>query len=169
MNKPLSNEQVCNAVPGSAWLKYNELTHYNSIDEVLSLSTIRVVFLLILIESESSGHWCLLAGDEARILFFDAYGYVCDSELSFLSAEKRRELHEDTPLLMRLMLKSSQHKPWTWNSWDLQKHSNTVQTCGRWCVLRARNLDLDDDAFREMVSSSKDPDRTCMRLTSDIK
>ena len=173
LTTPLSNEQVCDAVPGSAWLKYNELAHYNTVDEVLALSPIGVIFLLILIEDNSTGHWCVLFAKEDAYHWFDPYGYVCDSELSFLSADKRRELKEDTPLLMNLMLKSSQNKPWTWSSFDFQRHDSRVQDCGRWCVLRARNLDKTDDEFRAFVtqeakSKKESFDTTCLRLTADV-
>ena len=170
----LSADQLVEAVPGSAFFRYPDLRKFSSIDQVLSQSSIQVVFLLYLVENENSGHFCcLFRRPDSVIEFFDPYGMCCDSELSYVQAGLRKSLGEDAPVLLSLLVKGSQTESWTWNSWDLQRHDPAVQDCGRWCILRAVHRDLTDDDFHSFVKQEarkglgkgNDLDVACVRLT----
>jgi hypothetical protein len=169
----LSADQLVKAVPGSVFYRYPDLRKFSSIDQLLSQSSIEVVFLLYLIESENSGHFCCVFRSGDIITFFDPYGLCCDSELSYVRAGLRKSLGEDVPVLLSLLVKGSQTENWTYNSWDLQRHDPAVQDCGRWCILRAVHRDMNDDEFHAFVKQEakkdgNDLDAACVRLTQPL-
>jgi hypothetical protein len=149
----LGNDDLLRALPGAAWLKYPDLANYSSIDAVLSLSRIRCVFILYLIESASEGHWTLLFERGDTIEFFDPLGLGCDNELAWVQADKRAELGETKPLLLTLLLAPTQRKHVLFNKYDFQKQAVRIQTCGRWCLVRAACREMDDDAFHSFILS----------------
>jgi hypothetical protein len=174
VSEQLTDDQLTRAVPGSVFMRYPDLAHFHSIDDVLSQSPIQVVFLLYLIQTSNSGHYCsVFRRNDGIIEFFDPYGFAADSELSFITAIKRRELHEDTPLLLRLLVAGQQTEKWTWNSFDLQSHDPAVQDCGRWNIWRTTRRDLDDKEFHELVrreakADGNDFDAACVRITEPL-
>lgn len=149
----LGNDDLLRACPGAAWIRYPELANFASIDDVLAQSPIRCVFILYLIESASEGHWTLLFQRGNSIEFFDPLGIGCDNELAWVQSDKRAALGESKPLLLSLLLAPTQHKHVLFNKYDFQKESVRIQTCGRWCLVRAHCNDIDDDEFHSFILS----------------
>jgi hypothetical protein len=169
----LSSDQLLAAVPGSSFFLYSAIAQFNNIDELLSTSPIQVVFLLYETQA-NTGHFCVVFRRPDRVIeWFDSYGYATDSELSFVSPQQRRILHEDRPLLLSLLVRGDQNDRWAWNSYDLQNHSPIDQTCGRWCVLRALHRDLTDDEFHSFMKlaarkTGGDLDKATVVLTEPL-
>ena len=87
-------------------VKYADLVKYNSIDEILTNE--RDYAILLYVDNETStnitGHWVAIARNKDLYMFFDSYGYEPDSELDFVSLQKRYKLGEYKPYLTNLLL-----------------------------------------------------------------
>ena len=118
----------------------------------------------------SYGHWACSWERAGTVHVFDSSGRVVDADLLTLDAATRRQLHETSPCLMELLLKSS--KPVDINTTPLQCMKQGVETCGRWVTYRLLHQDLSDDAFVRLIESqrqgSESDDAVIVRLTRGI-
>lgn len=125
-------------------ITYDKLKNYNSIDHLLPKSE-DYVFLLYL-DDVNNGHWCLLnkykSPSSHIIEFFDSYGGSPDSQLKWVSAEKRKSLGVEKPYLTNLMNECPY--PVFYNEKKYQALSNnkigSINSCGRHCTYRLMNL-----------------------------
>ena len=96
-------------------IKYNELSKYNDLNQLLPNDKDYVV---ILIESRpNTGHWC-----------FDPYGYPIDADLKWTSMKMRKALREDIPYLTKLLDKSN--LDCIYNNIKYQEMDEDINTCG---------------------------------------
>jgi hypothetical protein len=174
VSRRLSAQDLLDAVPGSVFYRYPDLRKFANVDALLDTSPIHVCFILYLVDNANSGHWtCLFRRDDGVIEFFDPYGLCVDSELGWVQADKRVALHEDTPVLLGLLVKGSQEERWVFNKYDFQASDARIQTCGRWCALRAVHKDMDDKAFHALIKTSAkrfggDFDEAAVALTDPL-
>ena len=107
-------------------IKYNELSKYNDLNQLLPNDKDYVV---ILIESRpNTGHWCSLSKFKNQYQWFDPYGYPIDADLKWTSMKMRKALHEDIPYLTKLLDKSN--LDCIYNNIKYQEMDEDINTCG---------------------------------------
>jgi hypothetical protein len=136
-------------------LKYSELADYNTIDELLPKER---DFRIILIEdSENTGHWCCILKYEKTIEWFNPYGGMPDRQKNLLGKMRNMLLGQDEDYLTDLMTKSKGYKL-IYNKKRLQKLKTGINTCGRWIILRVicmKDLMMDLKEFLKMVKDTQ--------------
>ena len=111
--------------------KYADLLNFNNIDDVFGDYN----FVIILIESKlNSGHWTCMLRYDNTIEIFDSYGGSIDNELKYISKNMKNMLGEKENVLTDL-LKKSGYKV-VINKYKFQKEDNSIDSCGKWCLLR---------------------------------
>lgn len=160
VSEALSDADIKRHLPGAKILKYSDLSRVSSLFDVLP----RVCdFAFILYEdSVNRGHWVLISRPADGVgEYYDSYGGGVDAPLRWTAKERRSALGERHPYLSILFedcLRSGDLSEVVYNKRKYQSDSPAVADCGRWCVLRAKNLDLDLDEFSRYVT------RECRRL-----
>ena len=131
LNYSISNVDIEAYVGKGHIIKYANLTNFNNIDDVFNGNS----FVIVLIESKPfSGHWVCMLRYDNTIELFDSYSGTIDNELKYISKNMKNMLGEKENVLTDL-LKKSGYKV-VINKYKFQKESNTIDTCGRHCLLR---------------------------------
>ena len=148
MNTALSGDQIVKLLDNKVKIvPYNEIANYNSIDELLSPYG-RVIILYM--SQPNYGHWTLLQKLRGKkVEMFDSYGLVPDDELKFIPKAFRKESNQLRNHLSHLLADSKYEIHY--NNHRLQSLQGGISTCGRWCVLRAINNDMNIDKFAKLV------------------
>lgn len=148
----LSDKDLLRLVHGKASiLLYPNLIHYKSIEDVLG--PYKATFLLFCSQPKY-GHWCLVfQSDEHTIEFFNPYGGFPDDSLNYIDMEFRKKSNQLHTNLSRLLL----HSPYQleYNEFPFQKKSADIKTCGRWCVVRLLNRNLNIYEFKDKIDRLK--------------
>lgn len=143
---------------------YEEILNFNTIEELLGPKKAAI----ILYQTKSNyGHWVLImetTGENPtqpqnkHIEFFDPYAFNIDEELKFSNYNLKMHNGQIIPHLSLLVLKSG--IPVKVNTYKLQKFAKHVNTCGRWCAVRAlyRNIPLYQFVGMFTSNSCYDPD-----------
>ena len=137
ISKPMTDldlEQYVGVKPKDI-IKYSELKNYKTMTELLPKDK---SFRIILIEDKfNSGHFVAILRYGDTVEFFNSYKGKPDDDWKFINRMIRVILGEATNELTRLF-KSAKDEGFktVHNTTRLQKLSNKVMTCGRWCVLR---------------------------------
>jgi hypothetical protein len=134
--EPLGDDDIRFYFPNAKIMLYSDLQNYKSIDSLLPEEN-DYVFLLYE-NSPNNGHWvCVLRYDDT-IEFFDSYGGAPDTQLSWTDCPSRHSLNQAVPYLTNLF----KGCPYTvvYNPEDYQEERKNVNTCGRHCVFRVKNL-----------------------------
>lgn len=123
-------------------IRYSDLSQTTSIVDLFR--TVNIVFLLYQINGPNNGHWTLLYRTRDGIVhYFDPYGFPPDKPLSFA--------HYQVPDLGRLsQLMSEVHADI--NTTEYQAESDKIDTCGRWCIARAKWASKSDEWFQSVFS-----------------
>lgn len=126
-------------------VKYSELANEASLDNLLPKPTDYSIILIE--EEEDQGHWVALLKYTGTVEFFDPYGKKWDTELAWVSMEKRQQLGETQKLLSGLLERSNLKR--IYSPYHFEKMSNTVNTCGSHCAhriykLKHNGMDLHD-------------------------
>lgn len=134
--------------------EYKDILRFNDIDELLEPNGCAII--LYNTDFKFGHYTCLLKfGD--TIEFFDSLALPVDWELLFVKKNKRKLLDESEPHLSKLLAQS----PYKiiYNKKKLQKFSNQVSTCGRWCAIRVALKDVPLNKFQNFfLNQSKSPD-----------
>ena len=138
INKPLSSDQIANAIPGVTVLKYNELCHFDSLP----------LPMVILYETEPNfGHWVAVLETPEGIEHFDSYGIIPDNELKWINPKFRTASGQDVKYLLRMLYDSG--KDINYNTYRFQGRDSS--TCGRWAILRILFSDMTNDDFAKAI------------------
>lgn len=146
---PLDDKEIHHYLPDAKIIKYNELSKYQSINQLLPRETDYVIILYE--DSHNQGHWvCLLryaGGKNGVIEFFDPYGNMFDKQLEWIPMEQRQTLGQGRKLLTPLLDCCTQKV--VYNPIKYQKESSTINDCGRHCVYRIlcllkKEMDLEE-------------------------
>lgn len=148
MDYALSDEDITGLLDGKATvMRYGDLQHFDSVDALLKPHG-RV---FILYESKPGyGHWTVLHRLGPRdVELFDSYGLPIDDELKFIPQKYRKHSAQARAHLSQLL----GHSPYRvhYNNHHLQAVKKGINTCGRWCVARCVNNDMDIDTFYEKI------------------
>ncbi len=130
---PLSGKDIYNALDGDCnILTYKDLAGVRDLDEILDKPCV-----LLYETKENFGHWTLLLKIHPdTIELFDSYAYRPDEQIKFIPSYFR-DKENAWPHLSWLLANSVKYKRIISNNVRLQKHANDVNTCGRWCIMRA--------------------------------
>lgn len=122
-------------------IKYSDLQNYSKIEELLP--TDKSARIILMEKQYNSGHWVAVLRYGKTIEWFNSYGNKWDGDWGFVSRMMRMILGQNDKDATRLM---NQAKADGWNTiWSkkkLQKLSPSVQTCGRWCVMRIETMKM---------------------------
>ena len=114
-------------------IKYSELTHYNSLEELLPVP---FDFKIILLETaRNSGHWVCVIRMSNVVECFNSYGVMIDYEFRFIPDTIERMLGESKRYLSNLVKKNTIFKIVN-NTYKFQSKNTDVATCSRWVILR---------------------------------
>jgi hypothetical protein len=135
-------------------IPYTDIYNYKTIDQLLS--PYGHVFLLYLTKP-NYGHWTLIFRypHKREVHFFDSYGYVPDSEFSFVKdMQFRIKSKQIYHYLVHLLINSTKKYTVSYNHFQLQGHNKKggrhIATCGRWCLARILNKNLDEYEFFDL-------------------
>jgi hypothetical protein len=131
-------------------LTYPDLAQMSSIDECFD-SKGRCI-LLFLTSSPTEGHWCCLLNKRDGIHFFDPYGDSPEKQLKGISKSRLEELDQRQPYLTQLLKGSG--RPVFYNTHEFQKEGSTINTCGRWCVVRCLYATKPLSYLKKVIDSS---------------
>ena len=155
----LGDDVIKKYLPYAKILTYNELSKYNTIEELLPKELDYVILLYQ--NKKNVGHWVLLSRYDNTIEFFSSYGDYIDEPLKWTSLKKRIGLGEDRPFLSQLLSNAISSKKFKviYNSFSFQnKNDLSIATCGRWVVLRIHTIllfKLPLDKFIQMIKRMK--------------
>lgn len=129
---------------------YHQLANYDDIDKVLGENG---MCILLYETKKNFGHWVCLFKRNNEIEHFDSYGIFPDYELKLVDENMRDILGQRYPHLSYLLEKSPYKLHY--NHHVLQKRGST---CGRWCLARILNRNLNENQFAKLFSKYKDKD-----------
>jgi|694.fasta_scaffold05612_13 hypothetical protein len=135
--EPLSDGMIKEYLPDIDIIKYNDLSKYNSIEEVLPHNK---SYKIILVEEKpNSGHWVCLLRYNDIIEYFDSYGNDVDYYIDIL---------ENSPNNYKYMsnLFDNTEKKVIYSKYKFQDVGSDINTCGRHIIYRIiqnRDGDLD--------------------------
>ena len=115
--------------------QYAHLKTYGNVLDLLPTDRSCAV-ILTSFETRQSGHWCILSRYGNIIEWFDSYGGKPDSELSYISQAKQKEMGEFGHDLERLLDNVHPFFHVIFNRRRFQQLHDGINTCGRWCCLR---------------------------------
>ncbi len=163
VSKSLSEEDIRQYLKGKTKvISYTDIHKYKTIDDLLS--PYDNVFLLYLTKPYY-GHWTLIFKypNKDEIHFFDSYGYKPDTEFKFVkNMEFRKKSKQIYHYLVKLLLDAYGKYKISYNNYQLQSHSSPsrkIATCGRWCIARWINKNMDEHQFYELFGGDRDNDK----------
>lgn len=133
---PLGDDDIRFYYPNAKIIKYSELNGYGHIDELLPDKN-DYAFMLIE-ESPNKGHWVLLSNNDNQYEVFDSYGNPPDEWLKWNNKSTNEMLGQGEKTLTRLLKTGG--KSSVYNPVKYQKDGSDINTCGRHCVFRVKNI-----------------------------
>ena len=131
-------------------MTYKQLAEVKDIDKLV---TQKKPYLFLLYEYEPGyGHWTSVIKQGAGLEFFDSYGTQPDEMLKDLPRKVRSNYGMEYPALADLLHKSK--KKIMYNNHQFQMPVKGVNTCGKWCAIRAHLNNLKIDEFAELFGSN---------------
>lgn len=163
VSKSLSEEDIKRYLKGKTKIiSYTELYDYKTIDDLLA--PYDNVFLLYLTKP-NYGHWTLIFKypNKNEIHFFDSYGYKPDTEFKFIkNMEFRKASKQVYHYIVKLFLDAYDKYKISYNNFQLQGHSlpsKKISTCGRWCIARWINSNMNEYQFYELFGGDRNNDK----------
>jgi len=126
VTEPMDGGDIAHYYPKVRIIKYNDLDNYTSIEEILPADD--TYFILLYLDSPSTGHWVAMTRNKNLITFFDSYGGKIDSQLKWVDMGERIRLDTDKPCLTRLL--KAGNVPYNYSPYDYQSNNPDIATCG---------------------------------------
>lgn len=121
---------------------YDQLHQHESLEELLP-NQYDAVIVLLQIEKPGApkvGHWITLMNHGSHFEHFDSYGLDPDEELA---------LTHEKPYITQLIQNTKRRVESS--GAKLQAKREAMNTCGRWCIVRVKNKDLEKPEFVNMI------------------
>lgn len=139
---------------------YKQLATFKDVDRLLKNG---VCFILYNIQSDNSGHWtCLTKRNRHTLDYFDSYGWKPDTN---------QKKYSDRPYVdnyLSMLLKKSPYDI-HYNDVDYQKMDDDIATCGRHCLYRSLNKELNEEQYKKKLDAyGEDYDQLIVELTRPI-
>lgn len=164
MQESLSNFEIEKVLPGARCLTYRQLKQYTSLEQLFRDAP----YAIILYELEPNyGHWVMLMRQGKYNEFFDSYGGMPDTQMDDIDNVTKNRFGYDYPHIARLLYKSN--RPCQYNDVQLQKYDDNVQTCGKWCVVRAMMNHMLVDDFSRGFKQYNNPDEFVCHVYNQLK
>lgn len=143
--------------------KLSEIKRFKTIDELLKNNR-----CVLLFENKLNvGHWVCLYKHNNTLYFFDSYGNNMKGVGDFVPKHIDKALKQDFRDLVKLMYNSPYNVEY--NHYSLQKDKFGVNTCGRWCIIRLKYIEMSIDDFNNAFKrKSLPPDEIIVKLTPDL-
>lgn len=136
----LSDKDIFSLLNGKSNIEvYPNLYKYKNLDELLGPYGACV----LLFEAKPQyGHWvCVYKQNSEQVEFFNPYGGFPDDSLLHIDKNFRKKSCQLRPILSQLLI-NSRYKL-SYNEFDFQIKNSDIKTCGRHCVVRLDNRNLD--------------------------
>ena len=163
INYRLKTSQVLANIAGSRLVIYDDLVHYHRLIDLVKYG--EVIILHIPVENKMSGHWVMLWRNREGFNYFCPYALAID-QIMYSGSQFGQSL----PHLSRLILTHPGQV--MFNEIPLQQHKANVNTCGRWCIVRAMCRDMTEVEFSHFIGSQETdfwtPDRLVTSFTSHV-
>ena len=141
---------------------YPKLEGVKHIDELFDRKGRAIIFYPQ--TDENTGHWTCMLKRGRTIEFFDPYGEPPDYQKDTIPTPLLERMKMTQPLLADLLL-SSPYKL-IYNKEQVQELADSVQTCGRHCVVRLLFGHLPVKQYRRVIKrSGLSPDEFVLRIT----
>lgn len=126
-------------------IKYSDLHLYNSLEEILNIST-RIIILLE--EEPNVGHYICIVLNQNVLNYFDSYGlYIFD--------QMRYTMYPNDNILdiyIKQYMTNNRHIKLDVNFYRLQSNSRKSSVCGRYITLRCLMDKLNNNEFINTIS-----------------
>lgn len=156
-NIALSNEDILNLLDGKTnIIMYPDLYKYSNIDEILYPYDSCV---LLFAAKKNYGHWTAIIKRDNELEFFNSYGGWPDDSLKHIPYHYAIVSNQNIPYLSFLMYCSKYDL--FYNEFQFQKKNKDIKTCGRHCVVRVFNKDMDIYQYKNYL------DKLCLNMKTD--
>lgn len=173
MEQFLSNRDIKSLVPDVKIILYSDLNNIDSIEQLLPKQTSKVCILYETqkpINNTAIGHWvCMFKtkhDQQPYLEFFDPYGTYPDNELISTIYKGPRILNE---LMIDYMDRGGRVQ---YNDYPFQSYKKNINTCGKHCVMRMKNADIDIDLYKDFIDILKpiynNKSDKCDRIVNDF-
>lgn len=150
-------------------IKYSDIedNNYNTIEELFENNK----YVIILFDIEAKyGHWTLLfrIGNK-EISFFDSYGLNIEHQRMFIPDIYKKSNYPCFHILQKLLYeykKRDVNNRVSYNNYKLQGIKNKSETCGYWCIYRAKNDNLTVDGFYKLFKDIGNKDNAVILLAN---
>lgn len=174
MDYSLWTEDIVNAFDNKIKIiNYRELIDYNTIEDVLKPYGKTIVLYEF---KPRCGHWTAIFyvyknKKIDHIELFDSYGLRPGDEIEWVPYTFKKMSKQYRSIILGLLAKSKY--PIYFNQHKLQKHGDKIATCGRWCIVRVANNDMDENEFKDKIvkfakNNNCSLDEAIVLLTKDI-
>jgi len=139
-NIALSNNDIMKLLDGEVnIILYPDLYKFSKLDQLLEPYD---ACILLFEAKPRYGHWvCIFKENKNTVSFFNPYSGFPDDSLLAINKDFRKKSNQEYPILSQLLLDSPYNL--TYNEFKFQKRAPDIKTCGRHCVFRIMNKDLD--------------------------
>jgi hypothetical protein len=144
MEYELSDSDLKQLVPNLNIVVYNNIANYESIDSVLRGKPTIILFEMV---ETNAGHWTCIFKENSTVFFFDSYGINIEQQKKHMNKKIFRKANYLSRLLKRMPYKLDV------NLTKYQKMENGINTCGRHCVVRIWNKQLNDEEYKDYISN----------------
>lgn len=158
LDKLLSGVDIKNIYPYAKMFLYNDLKRFNKLNYKNIFDNGELPnFSFILYQSEKNGnsnigHWVLLIDRGNSIELFDPYGEKLKNQFDEYQGSGTKSLKVE-PYLEELLLELKKSgKKIIVNGFPFQKEAYGINTCGKWCVVRAFYENLKLNEFHELIN-----------------
>lgn len=153
----ISGSDIKNIFPEAKLIPYNNLKHFNPSNYKKIFDNGKLPnFSFILYESDEEqgkliGHWVLIIDYGNTIEVFDPYGEDLEEQYDEYQGKIDKHLKQK-PYLEILMKKLKKlGKKIVVNPYKFQKESPDINTCGKWCIIRAIFENLNINQFKDII------------------
>ena len=166
MEKTLATSDIVNALEGKTNVySYDEIKHYNSIDDLLKPYGKAVILYFWKDKPNKFGHWCcIFKTPRDTIEFFDSYGSV-EHLLKDIPTTFKNSHGMEFPYLSKLVYDS----PYEYEYNDKKLQDNDSNVCGRYVIARLSTTDMPIQKFQKIFNKKpKENDMIVYKLTEDV-
>lgn len=139
--EPMGDDDIREYFPDALIIKYSDLKDYNDIRTLLRDD--KSFFFLLYQDKPNTGHWVCLSRRGNTIEYFDSYGKKIDEPLSWMPHNALLQLGIYKPYLTNLLNKTKYDV--VYNPIEYQTDKRDINTCGRHCVFRLKNMQKNVD------------------------
>jgi hypothetical protein len=161
MDYELSDTDLKQLVPNMNIVVYNNISQYSNIDEVLNGKPTIILFEMV---ENNSGHYCCIFKEKGTVYFFDSYSCDLEQQKKYMAKKMLKKANYLSILLKRCPYKLDVNRT------KYQEMKNGTSTCGRHCVVRIWNKNLNDSQYKDYIfglckEHNCNPDELVLMLT----